>query len=188
MEKVEFFRKKYSQFTYESFSSKIFNNDLEISFKFVIEPGITFNPKITIKNIDKKNMGLIGNRVLNNLIFHLGLIELLSYWKTTCSPEIIIKAGFLNSEQLSFWKDLIIKGMGQFFYENRINFKKPAFLDITCPKSNQLSRFDLDRFNGKLKNRYLVPVGGGKDSIVTLEILKKAKKELNSFLVNPTKA
>jgi len=39
-----------------------------------------------------------------------------------------------------------------------------------------------------LKNRFLVPVGGGKDSIVTLEILKEQKKELSSFLVNPTKA
>ncbi|MDP2864127.1 MAG: hypothetical protein Q8N73_00480, partial [bacterium] len=131
-----------------------------------------------------KKLEIVGEKVLNNLIFHLGLIELLSYWKTTCSPEIIIKAGFLNSEQLSFWKDLIIKGMGQFFYENKINFHKPNFIRIiSAQKDNRTRTFLLP-----LKNRVLVPVGGGKDSIVTLEILKKAKKELNSFLVNPTKA
>jgi len=181
-------RKKYPRFTYEKYSYKISGKNLEIFFDFLIGIKIKFRPKIIIENIDKSQIDKIEERILNNLIFNLGLMEIPTYWKVTCSPEIIIKAGFLNSEQVNFWKDLIIQGMGQFFYENRINFKKLAFLDIRCPKSNQLSRSDLDRFNGKLKNRFLVPIGGGKDSIVTLEILKKAKKEICSFLVNPTKA
>ena len=27
-----------------------------------------------------------------NLIFHIGLVELVSYWKATCSKNVIIKA------------------------------------------------------------------------------------------------
>ena len=186
--KIQNLRKKYPKFLYQRYSYRISENNLEIFFYFQIEPDIFFNPRIVIEDIDKSLIKRVGEKVLNNLIFHLGLIELLSYWKTTCSPEIIIKAGFLNSEQIKWWKDLIIKGMGQFFYENKIDFTKPAFLDIRCLKSNQSLKSELNRFNGKLKNRFLVPVGGGKDSIVTLEILKKTKKELSSFSLNPTDA
>ena len=42
--------------------------------------------------------------------------------------------------------------------------------------------------NLKLKERYLIPVGGGKDSIVTAELLKEAGKEINCFSLNPSKA
>ncbi len=67
---------------------------------------------------------------MNNLVFHLGLMEIPTYWKATCSPEIVVKAGPLNKEQIKWWKDLIIKGMGQFFYENKIDWRSSNFLKI----------------------------------------------------------
>ncbi len=199
-------RKKYPKFIYEKYFWKISKNNLELFFDFRIEPDIFFIPKITIENVSPEIFRLSESDSdrfnLNNLIFHLGLMEIPSYWKATCSPEIEIRAGHLNSEQISFWKDLIIQGMGQFFYENKINFTRPNFLRIISKKTDS-QRPALC----KLKNRYLVPVGGGKDSIVTLELLKsksasrsfppslslgessvKQKKEINGFLVNPTSA
>ncbi len=68
-------------------------------------------------------------KVLNNFVFHLGLMEIPSYWKATCSPEIIVEAGSLGREQIQWWRDLIIKGMGQFFYENKIDWRQ-NFLEI----------------------------------------------------------
>jgi len=182
MKKLNFLREKYPQFVYDNYFYRVSGKNLEIFFIFRINPGIYFKPKIVIENIDKKRVIRIGDRELNNLIFHLGLMEIPSYWKTTCSPEIIIKAGPLNKEQINWWKDLIIQGMGQFFYENKINWRSPNFLKIKS-RSNEICK----RFDKGLKNRYLVPVGWGKDSIVTLESLKKQKKEINSFSVNPTK-
>ncbi len=125
--KVQNLRKKYPQFVYEKYSYRISENNLEIFFSFNIEPNISFRPKIIIQNVKKLQIKKIEKRALNNLIFHLGLIEIPSYWKTTCSPEIKIQTGFLNNEQIKWWKDLIIKGMGQFFYENKIDWRKPIF-------------------------------------------------------------
>ena len=170
-------RKKYPRFIYEKYFYKISGNNLEIFFNFKIEPDVQFNPQITIENIDKSRI----NNALNNLIFHLGLMEIPSYWKATCSPEIIIKAGPLNKKQIKWWKDLIINGMGQFFYENKIDWRPKNFLTIKCGNKNKHKSFD-----GKLKNRYLVPFAGGRDSIVTLESLKK-KGETALFLVNSNK-
>src|SRR4030042_4424753 len=75
--------------------------------------------------------------------------------------------------------------MGQFFYENKIDWRPKYFLTIkSLSEARPLSVFDK-----KLKNRYLVPFAGGRDSIVTLESLKKSanwRKEIALFMVNPT--
>ncbi|MDD5145331.1 MAG: hypothetical protein PHF44_00560 [Candidatus Pacebacteria bacterium] len=185
--KLQELRKKYPRFVYKSFEYKFSKNDLEIFFHFVLgssaERGrisdIHFKPKIIIKNIDKKRLHKIGDSVLNNLIFNLGLMEIPSYWKATCSPEIEIPAGFLYPEQIKWWKNLIIDGMGQFFYENKIDWQKKDFLQIIS-----VSKKIGDNYEKQLKNRYLVPFAGGRDSIVTLESLKKQKKEISLFTVN----
>ncbi|MBU4298936.1 hypothetical protein KJ636_02755 [Patescibacteria group bacterium] len=187
MKKVALLRKKYPRFVYERYSWKISANNLEILFDFRIEPDIKFKPKVIIENIDKVQIKRVGARALNNLVFHLGLIELLSYWKATCSPEIKIRADSLNKEQIKWWKALIINGLGQFFYENKINFQEPNFVKIHCLPSFG-KKATIVAFLPKLKNRVLVPIGGGKDSIVTLELLKRAKKNIQCFSLNPTEA
>ncbi len=184
MKKIGFLRKKYPRFIYKNFFHKISKNDLEISFYFKIEPDIEFRPKIIIKNIDKNQIKIVGDRILNNLVFNLGLIDLLSYWKATCSPELEIQAGPLNQEQIKWWHDLIIKGMGQFFYENKINWRPSNFLKIILVKKDNSIKAP---FLG-LREQILVPIGGGKDSIVTLEILKNASKKTRCFSLNPTEA
>jgi hypothetical protein len=183
MEKVEHFRNKYPQFVYRNYSWKTTEKNLHISFDFYIKSGLKFCSKIVIKNVNQNRIQEVGDRVLNNLVFNLGLIELLSYWKTTCSPEIIVKAGSLDESQIEWWKDLILKGMSQFFYENRINFTQENFLNIVSDESRPK---EIRFYREELKNETLVPVGGGKDSIVTLEILKKAKKDIACFSLNPT--
>ena len=174
-------KKKYPRFVFEDCSYKISGKNLEVFFDFEIEPKIRFSPKVIVENIDKSRLAKVGDRTLNNLVFQLGLMEILSYWKATCSPEIIIKPGSLNREQIRWWKELIINGMGQFFYENRIDWRSKNFLTIKCKNKNKYKSF-----NGKLKKRYLVPFAGGRDSIVTLESLKK-KGETALFLVSPNK-
>lgn len=178
--KAEFLRKKYPIFVYNKYSFEILNNDLKMFFDFEIEPDINFRPEIIIENINKEKLNRMGEGVLDNLVFHLGLIEMLSYWKAICSPVIEIKAGALNNEQIKWWKDLIIKGMGQFFFENGINFKDKKFLKITADKNGKI----LPVFGKKLGNEILLPLGGGKDSIVSLEALKK-KAKITAFGLNP---
>ena len=176
-------------FIYEKYSYKISKNNLEIVFNFSIyhENGsrdIKFKPKITIdlrKSDFPKIWGQSDFKKIENLIFHIGLIEMISYWKATCSPIIEIQAGYLNKEQINWWKNLIINGMGQFFYENKIDWRGKDFLTIQSPTL----RSPMSGFKRRLLNRYLVPFAGGRDSIITLEGLKKLKKDIILFTVNP---
>ncbi len=153
------------------------------SFDFKIEPDIKFKSIITIKDVLEKRLKQINKKALNNFVFHLGMMEIPTYWKTTCSPEIVVRAGFLTKAQTEWWKDLILKGMSQFFYENKIDFRGDDFLEILNNPS--IEALPLGIYLPKPQDRYLIPMGGGKDSIVTLEKIKRRRKSVNCFLLNP---
>lgn len=168
-------RKQYPEFVYESYAWEIKGNDFYLSFCFK-NGEIEFNPSVIIKDVPEKN---IDRRILDNLVFNLGMIEMLSYWKATCSKKIIVKAGKLEKKQIAWFKDILINGMGQFFYENKINFTVPDFVEIVSKGETVVRK-------GKVtKNGILIPIGGGKESAVTLELMKKFKKEVDCFALNP---
>ena len=179
--KFQNLRKKYPAFIYKAFSWETNKGKLKISFDFFVSPNIQFHPTVVIQNVTQQDIQRMGELALKNLVFHLGLMEIPSYWKATCSPEIIIEAGYLDKNQLQWWEDLILNGMGEFFYKNKINFTVPNFLNIRCarPGLAQPNRV----FKGLFKNQTLIPIGGGKDAIVTLELLKKLPHR--AFVLNP---
>ncbi len=184
MEKVETLRKKYPTFVYKDYSYKISENNLEIFFVFEVPPDITFHPRIIIHNISQHRFRKIKKEVLDNLVFHLGLMESLSYWKAACSPYLEIQTEKVTRNQIIWFKEFLLEGMGQFFYENKIKWQKPDFLKVVCTKSGKSS---LALFARKSKGGILIPVGGGKDSAVTLELLKRSEMDITCFSLNPTK-
>ncbi|MBR4583896.1 MAG: hypothetical protein IKO34_08855, partial [Bacteroidales bacterium] len=58
--------------------------------------------------------------LIERLVFNIGMIEALSYWKCVCSKNLIVEAGYLDEEQISFFKKLFYNGLGEFFYRNGI--------------------------------------------------------------------
>jgi hypothetical protein len=183
---IDRLRQKHRRFLYHGYSVALAGEDLKIGFDFEIEPEIRFHPGITIGNIDKGRVSGLQPAVLDNLAFHLGLMEIPSYWKATCAPEIVIEAGPLDDYQISWWKELLLNGLGEFFYRNDIDFTTPDFVDF---KIDPDFSHPLKPYQGGLDpSRVLVPIGGGKDSAVTSELLKGAEKETICFSLNPTPA
>lgn len=169
-------RKKYPEFVYESYSYKLKGKDLHVFFRFKSSE-LSFNPSVVVKNVSLRK---INKDVLNNLVFNLGMIEMFSYWKAVCSKKIVIKAGFLDKKQIKWWKDVLLNGMGQFFYENKIDFIGSDFIEIVSIGRKKLKK-------GKVSGKgILIPVGGGKDSAVALELMKKFKNDIDCFALNPT--
>lgn len=183
MDKVSSLRKKHPLFLYENFRYEKKNNSLIIYFLFKIPPDIEFNPRIKIENINNKEFLQLDSKVLDNFIFNLGLVEMISYWKASCSPKIEIKAGSLSNKQKIWWESLFIKGLGEFFFKNKINFKIDKFLEIESTTHKKFSK-DISYH----QNLFLVLNGGGRDSAVTLEIVKELKRECTILMLNPTPA
>ena len=191
-------RDKHNQFIYEGFQVTEEGKDLKVSFNFTISPDIHFRPEIILPNVP---LGF-DNQKIDNLVFNLGMVELLSYWKATCSPKIIIKAGppagGLNEEQINFWKKLLIKGLGEFFYTNKIDFIKEDLVSFVIASEakqsssvadpTQIASSQTPRNDMTLEDRDLILVGGGKDSAVTLDSVSKSEKQFNCLMLNPTQA
>ena len=163
-------RERYPVFVYESYHYEVSDDgDFIVSFSFFVNEEIRYNPQIRIKyhplfadfyasgNMDK----------LKNFVFAIGMIELLSYWKASCCPVIEVRVGNLGKDAASFWKKLYFNGLGEFFYTNSIHVSMDEIVEIVphCFSDNKKPFFGL-------KNETIVPIGGGKDSVVTLEELR----------------
>jgi len=172
-------REKHHRFIYDAYHINQRADKLRIRFNFVLDPDIVFTPEITIP----QNRSL-EQKELENFVFHLGLIEMLSYWKAACPQEIKIEAGHLTEDQIKWWHDLFIHGLGEFFYQNQVDFTPPDFFRISAAHSAESYQplQNLPESSGDL-----VLVGGGKDSVVTLETLKNGPGKRNCLLLNPTK-
>jgi len=176
MNKFEDLRNKYKEFIYEKYEIKEREKEYEITFYFNIPNLTTFEPKIIIEKQHITNEN-INREFLDYLVFNIGLVELISYVKCTCSPNIIIKCGYLDDNQKNWFKKLYYNGLGEFLYRNNINISEQDLFNITTTQEKKEYKIN---YNGKGN---LIPVGGGKDSNVTLELLKG--EENTCFIINP---
>jgi len=175
-------RDEYPFFIYEDYAYAHTEHGIEIRFHFNLSGKYHFYPTTFIP---AKSFFLPENeldRLLPNLVFHLGLIELISYWKAACSPEVIVKPHPLSPEQVLWWKRIWFNGLGEFFYLNKIETSLSDFLEVKTVPGIPLSALD-----NALSDSIIVPVGGGKDSVVTLELLKR-RQAVTPLIINPRSA
>ena len=121
----------------------------------------------------------IPDAQLQTLAFHIGMVELVSYWKMACPKRVMVLPFALTEHQKAWWKKLYYNGLGEFFYLNGITCSEVDFMSIETPSTASFSRVDVP-----LQEKVIIPVGGGKDSVVTLELLR-SKLSCTPLIVNP---
>lgn len=172
-------RKKFPYFCFEKQEYKLTGDGLHAGFTFNLSDRYFFHPTlfIPLKDFFLPDEHLSGN--LDDIVFHIGLIELISYWKATCSPLVVIKPFYLKEEQVSWWKKLWFNGLGEFFYLNGIATTPEEFMTVEIRSGTR-------PFHSPLPTRdeILIPVGGGKDSAVTLQLLGNLPGSL-PLILNP---
>ncbi len=173
-------RKRFPIFIYESFSIKYQPDGMALEFVFKVDDYI-FRPHLFL-TISKARQGNIDGQTARSMAFHIGLVEMISYWKAFCCPHIMIMPYRLNLEQQAWWKDLFINGLGEFFYTNGISPDHERLFSFSFSDSAE----DLPPVCSKEVpgEALAIPVGGGKDSVVTLEILKNTNPGNRAMVVN----
>ena len=180
MERYESLRKEFPRFFYRSYEVEDLGEELHLVFHFEIEGLSKFAPEWRFPK--KPGIAWENDALTRRMAFSLGLVELVSYWKITCSPEVIVEAGSLCEEEIVWWKQLYFDGLGEFFYVNHIeNVDPETFMHITSA-GEAITGENLE-ITGN--DGVLVPIGGGKDSVVTLELLKKAGVPVYGYIINP---
>lgn len=169
-------RVAHPTFYYKNYEILIENGTISITYHFEIENLCKFSPRWEIPVVENLQ---ISDENLQAMVFNLGLAELVSYWKITCSPRVVIECGNLSPIQINWWKKLYFHGLGEFFYLNHINADE-SFMRIDCAGQPVLPKQSQRFLKGNL-----IPVGGGKDSNVTMELLKEFKDVNRPYIINP---
>lgn len=185
-------RDKYSTFTYEGW--KLFESDgyINIEFNFSIDGLCEFHPTTRIKTENLDVINSFDSKTAQKIIFNLGMVELISYWKCACPKHVLIKCGHLSQKDVLWWKKLYFRGLSEFFYINSIETDEEKFMDIKSEEDPQHEHHhDCDCGCQEIYNSAninLIPVGGGKDSCVTASLMKKYKDKNRFFTVNDQQA
>lgn len=168
-------QKKYPIFFYDSFEHALADDKLEMKFYFHCGEH-QFVTTDTISCLNQDLWDKMGPEDIDHYVFQIGLAEIPSYWKAFLSPTVQIACGYLSEIQERFWEKLFLKGMGEFFFVNQIAPFSPKMegqrSKIKGPET--IAQDSQQQTSNEQQIAVLVPVGGGKDSVVALELLAKA--------------
>lgn len=117
-----------------------------------------------------------GRAALDRALRLLHLVAGISYYKAAVPPEIVLESGPLPADLARFLERLYLLGLGEFAYRNGLDLRSR----IAFPADGAAGsppRLELPRCTA-------VPVGGGKDSVVTVEALKTADEPMVLISVN----
>ena len=175
-------RVEFPIFSFDGFDYQYSDKGLRIQYHFNLSDRYFFHPTLIVPGKDFFLKDNIGEEHMENILFQVGMIEMVSYWKAACSPTIQIKGYTLDEDQVKWWKKLYYKGLGEFLYLNNINISEEDFVEISCDDGKSLPPYRLD-----LQESVVIPVGGGKDSVVTLELLNAQSGNV-PLILNPREA
>ncbi len=150
-------------------------NPLRVSFPYALGD---------LKFVETLEFGKSANLELLKSPQFLHLLDIsafvlgVSYYKLLAPFEINAKDIALSEKEKTFILDVYENGLGEFFARNDLK----RFGKI---KINALTRSLETTKKTSLNKRILLPIGGGKDSLVSVQLLEKADLDFTPFAVNP---
>lgn len=179
MEKGQYSADTATIFEFVDFNAQAGKREITFSYKvhFVDAEPLNFSETIILSRSDW--MQVLDPSFRQCLLEDLHLILGISYYKLFC-PKTFKGYPPLSESQTLFWNSMYTKGLGEFLYRNGINRKNVA--SFTSSSDAQRKAVSL-----KLSPRsLLVGIGGGKDSIVSLELLNEYER--TGFVVETGKS
>ncbi len=169
-------KKQYKVFIFEDYK---FDKELkELVLIYSFDSEVFFEEKI---KFDFEFIENYSEKTLDRAFFSLWVMAGISYFKASLPAKISFKKGSLNLSQAKFFNKIYDHGLGEFFYMNdlnpkgKINFEANKGNEVDCHASLRSARND---------NSSLVPLGGGKDSLTTIEILKSAGINFDTITID----
>lgn len=140
--------------------------------RYGVDDAVTFEERIQFHDAPPPDAERMN--VLTACLRRLHLAAGVSYYKAYIPPEIRVEGHALSRKEADFFNLFYRSGLGEFSFRNGVT------PDISFPFDEDVLP---DPSGMRLPHRIIVPVGGGKDSIVTLEMLKKAGRSPVPFSV-----
>ena len=180
MKKFNKLREENNKFVYKSYET--LENDETIALKFryqLVEADKTtdFEHRLSFGKSDKIAM----DSDFSNIAFHIGVAEAISYYKIAAPKEFVIECGTLDENQKDWFKKLYYNGLGEFIYLNDIAVTQDELVDFVVKFEGE----KFEKIEVQTKENNIIPIGGGKDSLVSYELLKDEFPDSFMFSMNP---
>jgi len=173
-----------SSFTFGKYKVDPKHSIITFSYQVKFKYGIvkSFTDKLYFENVAPELWEKIPKTVLEPTLQALLLMIGINYWCAFPTKNIYIEGFKLTREQASFWDSVYLNGLGEFFYDMKIDFRDliafPYDVSLVAPTPTRL----------KLGDKVLLLNGAGKDSILSAETLKAANMPFDFFAFAPTPA
>jgi hypothetical protein len=126
----------------------------------------------------------LAGELIQGLLSLLHWVAGVSYFKTAAPPQVSCETGAPPTAAAKLLEALYSDGLGEFAYTNAL----PALPRPRFPRSAPDGARGAQAPGPRELARVLVPVGGGKDSAVALEIVRRSGLELALFSIGDAPA
>jgi UDP-N-acetyl-alpha-D-muramoyl-L-alanyl-L-glutamate epimerase len=144
-----------------------------LSLLYAFDTGVRFEERMVFPVADRQ-LSAPESAALDRVFRMLLLACGVSYYKAFAPPRITVSAFPLEPATATFFTEFYTKGLAEFAYRNGIDLASRLHIAADAVEAPSAIGITLPR-------RTCVPVGGGKDSIVTVECLKRAEEPLVLF-------
>ena len=162
---------EYKEFVFENYRYDPLASTLSLNYRF--SEGPRFEERL-IFDFPTQQTAQVANEVLDRIFRLIFLLSGISYYKAFIPKLLICEAFELDERTATFLHKFYEKGLAEFAFRNGLSLQGHFRFRCSSAPASQPIFLDLPR-------RTLVPVGGGKDSIVTVECLKQSGQPLLLF-------
>ncbi len=159
---------KVNAFHFVSYGFNQENNCAEFCYAF--DYNIQFVERITFHQAQPPTDPK-ARRAFSEALRYLHLVLGVSYYKAAAPRSICINTPPITEPCAQFFNQLYLNGLAEFAFQNHLDLRRRVRFPfsphgVASPESIRLS------------NRTAIPVGGGKDSVVTIDALKQTGESL----------
>lgn len=160
---------KYQTFAFKGYAFDAARKTLELHYGY--DTALNFTETFRFDFDFATYDPAVFDAAVQQLFFMAGV----SYYKAFLAPEIVVETGQIDDALKSFLDETYQHGLGEFFYVNKLDPRTPIDFPTNAATLPQLSA------SGE---GLLVGIGGGKDSLVSVELLRNSGLDVATWSLN----
>ena len=150
-----------------------------LTLGYALDDRITFEERITFETPPERVADDTAPG-FDRALLHLHVAAGTSYYKTAAPPDVVVAHGDLTPGELAYHHHLYDEGLREFAVANGLPVPRPVEITGSSPRAEGSAH---PTPSGNLSPGLVVPIGGGKDSMVLIEAVRHLRPRL--LAVNP---
>lgn len=163
------------------FTGRELSDDGVVTLRYALDERIEFAETFTLPQGTR--VSAADRARVDGLLSLLHWVAGVSYFKTAVPPAVVLEGAVPGPAAAALLEALYSEGLGEFAFTNRL----PALPRPVFPRGAGGASAGAvgagARDDASAPRRILVPVGGGKDSVVALEIARRSGREVSLFSI-----